>query len=1202
MVVLVVALTGAIAFGQNPSSRSIPYMTSVFAGTPGQSTAANPYNVGQGCPSGGGKIAMDIYGDGCLATEAVLSTPYAVVFDSAGNAYVADYDPAGFSFVRKIDAVTGVISMFAGGMSGTSSAYNGPCAGYIDGPDPAVTNLPAGSNGSAATVIQNIYNGDGCPAEDPVTGQSYSYFKGIRDLAIDANYLYIDDSSNSRIRKVGLSNSPVDQYHLYAHEVEPVAGLFGANGFGVSTGWGQDGPVNGVTIKNPYAVAVDSVGNVFFGDQSGNSIRRVTPTTYSFVNGAVVGTVGVMTTVLNCAASGSVCRLPVNNGTPACPAVENPAGASRNIGTYSVTGMAFDASGNLYYAASHCYSFYKIAANSSGLIDGSTPVTMLLGAGASGTNTHGNWIPAFSSTPLPLSGARSITSAGGNNMYLFNGNTAWFYDAANTVNDATSGWIHAFWNSTSLVGQGCQAVGTTTYYGCPAPYSSFSGGSTGGKGMMDAHGNLYIADGGDNLILKAANGLDLAGFGPTVQVNGGQSLTNAVLIHGGDITPISNLIAGISNAAETNAAIASADPFFTLGVPVPLPFSQNFLNDSACLQYNSAVNETDDAIDCVLALTYTPIAAGPQTGTLVINGGAENLPIYAYGAGSFTTPVWANVSCMDKIYDGTTNEPISACSCALTAGTSPGGAAIPPNLVSCAGTVASFSQANAGYGIPVTVMGISLSGSSAGEFSLSNSVATTTATIDKATPYVTVNCPIIFYGGVLPSCTVMATGVNGMPVAGYLSCGGYPGPIPGPIWPYPGPVPVVVGGYSEVCTFVSLDPNYNNVSVVVPIGINPIPPMPIPPPFCRFPYDGQAHRCIFPIPLGISGNAVNGSWGCNTQSAVNAGVYSLMCTFTSLDPNYTSETSSGTLEIDPATPTMTVNCPSVVYDGNAHSCTATATGVSGAAVSGSSLFTPGSETTVGSYPETANFTSADSNYTNASGSGTLVINESLTGTVGAMFGAAQVVFPNAIMMGQSSPAQYLSLMSTGTAPLLVTSVTVGGANPGDFAISNQAGSCITGTSLVYHASCNLRVIFTPKALGTRSAILYFNYNLAGSPTPLPVSGTAISGAQLTLSVGTLTFPATAVGATAATQYLTLKSTGYQPVVISTVTLASSDFDLSDQAGTCTTAATTSLVPGASCNIRVRFHPAATGSRTAQVVINDNTPASPHSVTLNGTGQ
>jgi len=367
-------------------------------------------------------------------------------------------------------------------------------------------------------------------------------------------------------------------------------------------------------------------------------------------------------------------------------------------------------------------------------------------------------------------------------------------------------------------------------------------------------------------------------------------------------------------------------------------------------------------------------------------------------------------------------------------------------------------------------------------------------------------------------------------------------------------------------------------------------------------YNGTAYSCTG-LATGVGGTTVAGSFAFSPGSETSAGSYPEMGTFTSINSNYVSGgTASGTLIINPAIPTVTVTCPTVTYDGSAHSCTATATGVGGAAVSGSFTFSPGSETAVGSYPEAATFSSSNPNYTNGSGSGTLVINAPPTGTPAATFSTMAVTFPSSIMIGQSSPAQYVTIMSAGTASLQVSGVTIGGANPGDFTVTNQAGTCTTGATLVYHADCNLRVVFTPTAVGTRSAIVYINDNLAGSPQQVTVSGTAISGAQLSLSATTLTFPATTVGTTAATQYVTLKSTGFQPAVINQVVLSSGDFDLSDQAGTCTTAATTSLVPGASCNIRVKFHPTATGARTATVVINDNTAASPHSVTLNGTGQ
>ena len=360
------------------------------------------------------------------------------------------------------------------------------------------------------------------------------------------------------------------------------------------------------------------------------------------------------------------------------------------------------------------------------------------------------------------------------------------------------------------------------------------------------------------------------------------------------------------------------------------------------------------------------------------------------------------------------------------------------------------------------------------------------------------------------------------------------------------------------------------------------------------PYNGAAQSCTAAvIPVGSCTGLV---------PQTNAGSYTESVTCTPANTNYTPSSGSGTLKIDAAVPAITVACPTVTFDGNAHSCTATATGIGGVAVSGSFTFLPGSETAVGSYAESATFTSGNSNYTNGSASGTLVINAGSSGTPMLALSAAAVTFANPIMVGQSAPAQYVLITSTGSASLQVSSVTVGGANPGDFLVTNQAGTCTTGATLAYNAKCNLRVIFAPTALGSRSAILYINDNVTGSPQQVLVSGTAVTGAQLSLSATTLTFPATTVGATAATQYLTLKSTGYQPLVISQVVLSSGDFDLSDQAGTCTTAATTSLVPGASCNIRVKFHPTATGNRSATVVINNNTATSPLTVTLNGTGQ
>jgi MBG domain-containing protein len=86
------------------------------------------------------------------------------------------------------------------------------------------------------------------------------------------------------------------------------------------------------------------------------------------------------------------------------------------------------------------------------------------------------------------------------------------------------------------------------------------------------------------------------------------------------------------------------------------------------------------------------------------------------------------------------------------------------------------------------------------------------------------------------------------------------------------------------------------------------------------------------------------------------------------------------IQVAPATPTITVSCPSPAFaNGRKHpyACTAGVTGVGGASVSGSVVITyDGSPTApfrMGTYAVLATFTSADPNYTNTVGTGTLAI-------------------------------------------------------------------------------------------------------------------------------------------------------------------------------------------------------------------------------------
>ena len=138
--------------------------------------------------------------------------------------------------------------------------------------------------------------------------------------------------------------------------------------------------------------------------------------------------------------------------------------------------------------------------------------------------------------------------------------------------------------------------------------------------------------------------------------------------------------------------------------------------------------------------------------------------------------------------------------------------------------------------------------------------------------------------------------------------------------------------------------------------------------------------------------AATGAGALNVSVAVvyanntNVGTATADATFAG-DLNHTGSTAAqATFMISPATPTVNVTGGTFTYDANSHAASATATGVPSGSVSGSFAFTytpPGSAAApvnAGMYNVVANFTSTDPNYTNATGSGSIMISKAPTTT------------------------------------------------------------------------------------------------------------------------------------------------------------------------------------------------------------------------------
>jgi hypothetical protein len=188
-----------------------------------------------------------------------------------------------------------------------------------------------------------------------------------------------------------------------------------------------------------------------------------------------------------------------------------------------------------------------------------------------------------------------------------------------------------------------------------------------------------------------------------------------------------------------------------------------------------------------------------------------------------------------------------------------------------------------------------------------------------------------------------------------------------------------------------------------------------------------------------------------------------------------------------------------------------------------------------------------------------------------------------LQVGLTSPPQQVVLRNMGSSPLLLSSISA----TGDF---SETDNC--GISVPAAASCTFSVTFTPTAVGLRSGSIVIQDDAAGSPHVINLSGSG-SGTVAALTPASLAFSAQQVGASSASQAVTLTNSGSGTLSIGNIQVTG-DYG---QTNTCPA----TLASKFSCIVNITFTPTASGTRNGTLTINDNAQGSPQVANLAGVG-
>ena len=230
------------------------------------------------------------------------------------------------------------------------------------------------------------------------------------------------------------------------------------------------------------------------------------------------------------------------------------------------------------------------------------------------------------------------------------------------------------------------------------------------------------------------------------------------------------------------------------------------------------------------------------------------------------------------------------------------------------------------------------------------------------------------------------------------------------------------------------------------------------------------------------------------------------------------------------------------------------------------------------------------------------------GPSGGQNSVGPVLTPSALSLtfsdtitGQKSVSQSITLTSSGDQSVSFQSISITGANVGDF---QESDNCVSTVVLQPSHSCSIFVVYAPTSVGSSLATLNVLDSAVGNPQQYGLSGTGVApptpAPAVTLNpAGTFNLAGTTTqGTTAPPQNLTVSNSGTGPLHVTAISVSGLNAgDFSVAGSNCLG---TAVAAGANCSIPVTFAPLAAGIRTTTLTITDDAANSPQLVTINGT--